>query len=145
VVNAGPLATSEILEAIRTTTPVDNPRRDVSRRQSLAPRQRSSSTQRSDRHVRFDDRRRTYDRPTSSYNRAPQPGPRRATSGSRPQFGQQGASYRRPAAPPQGLLTCTNCGRAHQPGHCPASGKLCRSCGKRNHFAVCCRSRQRSE
>jgi len=37
--------------------------------------------------------------------------------------------------------TCGNCGLNHnRNGHCPAYGKECLSCGKRNHFAKCCRS-----
>jgi len=40
---------------------------------------------------------------------------------------------------------CTNCGRIHAFGNCIAKGKLCRYCGKPNHFAVCCRSKPQRE
>jgi hypothetical protein len=38
---------------------------------------------------------------------------------------------------------CTNCGRKHEARRsaCPAFGKECRSCGKLNHFAQCCKSK----
>lgn len=35
---------------------------------------------------------------------------------------------------------CGNCGRSHAQNNCPARGKTCRKCGKRNHFAAVCRS-----
>ncbi|XP_075733513.1 uncharacterized protein LOC142775690 isoform X1 [Rhipicephalus microplus] len=38
------------------------------------------------------------------------------------------------------MYTCSKCGRTHQPGNCPAFGRTCRKCQKRNHFAICCRS-----
>ncbi|GBM03010.1 hypothetical protein AVEN_14524-1 [Araneus ventricosus] len=34
---------------------------------------------------------------------------------------------------------CQYCGSHHVPGKCPAYGKQCRSCGKRNHFSCACR------
>ena len=38
--------------------------------------------------------------------------------------------------------TCRNCGRNYpHDGHCPATGKICNKCEKRNHFANVCRSR----
>ena len=30
-------------------------------------------------------------------------------------------------------------------GPCPAKGKVCRNCGKRNHFAKVCRSKQQQQ
>lgn len=41
---------------------------------------------------------------------------------------------------------CPNCGRQHdtrKKEQCPAFGKYCRKCKKRNHFAVKCRSKQK--
>ena len=35
---------------------------------------------------------------------------------------------------------CHSCGSRHLPRHCPAFGKWCTACGKRNHFANVCRS-----
>ncbi|PAA55936.1 hypothetical protein BOX15_Mlig012942g1, partial [Macrostomum lignano] len=38
---------------------------------------------------------------------------------------------------------CTRCGRDHGPTTpCPAKGKTCEACGKKNHFRSCCRSQQ---
>ncbi|GBN89636.1 hypothetical protein AVEN_216387-1 [Araneus ventricosus] len=34
---------------------------------------------------------------------------------------------------------CQYCGSHHVPDRCPAYGKQCRSCGKRNHFSRACR------
>lgn len=35
---------------------------------------------------------------------------------------------------------CSKCGyEEHYHGTCPAGGKVCANCGKRNHFARCCR------
>ena len=36
---------------------------------------------------------------------------------------------------------CRNCGLNHPPRQCPAYAKICNNCGKRNHFAKCCRQR----
>ncbi|XP_075739068.1 uncharacterized protein LOC142784530 [Rhipicephalus microplus] len=33
---------------------------------------------------------------------------------------------------------CRNCNKVHAPERCPAYGKTCYTCKKRNHFAVCC-------
>lgn len=38
------------------------------------------------------------------------------------------------------VLNCKYCGKAHQAGMCPAYGKTCSKCNKRNHFAAVCRS-----
>ena len=35
---------------------------------------------------------------------------------------------------------CRYCGFRHQPRRCPAYGKLCNKCGKKNHFMSVCRS-----
>ena len=40
--------------------------------------------------------------------------------------------------------SCQYCGLVHKPRSCPAYGKSCRKCGKRNHFATVCRSTQPS-
>lgn len=34
--------------------------------------------------------------------------------------------------------SCQKCGGSHAPRACPAYGKLCNNCGKRNHYAKCC-------
>ena len=45
---------------------------------------------------------------------------------------------------PRLKFTCGNCGTKHSKGNsCPAEGKLCYICKKRNHFAKCCRSRKK--
>ena len=36
--------------------------------------------------------------------------------------------------------SCKYCGRRHAQGKCPAYGKVCTKCHKRNHFAIVCRS-----
>ncbi|XP_064472560.1 uncharacterized protein K02A2.6-like isoform X1 [Ornithodoros turicata] len=38
---------------------------------------------------------------------------------------------------------CKKCNSNHEPKKCPAYGKVCRKCKKRNHFAVCCKLRQK--
>lgn len=38
------------------------------------------------------------------------------------------------------LPLCGACNRKHYEGQCPAHGRRCRKCNRRNHFAVCCRS-----
>ncbi|XP_067687858.1 uncharacterized protein [Haliotis asinina] len=40
--------------------------------------------------------------------------------------------------------TCGYCGFTHAPRKCPASGKSCDKCGKQNHFARVCRSKNQS-
>ena len=37
---------------------------------------------------------------------------------------------------------CRNCGFVHRSSTCPAHGKTCSKCGKQNHFAKVCRSKQ---
>lgn len=37
--------------------------------------------------------------------------------------------------------TCTFCKTKHQRGKCPAYGKTCNNCKKKNHFSVACRSK----
>ena len=44
------------------------------------------------------------------------------------------------AVRPSRIANCRNCGSKHQPRQCPAYGKTCYKCGKRNHFAAVCRS-----
>lgn len=36
---------------------------------------------------------------------------------------------------------CSKCGSVHPPGKCPAWGKDCLSCGKKNHYARMCKSK----
>ena len=43
----------------------------------------------------------------------------------------------------QQFPSCTHCGKNHPRGQCPAYGQLCRSCGKRNHYARMCRQKKR--
>ena len=35
---------------------------------------------------------------------------------------------------------CKFCGKAHNKGKCPAFGKVCNKCGRKNHFESKCRS-----
>ena len=39
-----------------------------------------------------------------------------------------------------GIRDCMYCGSNHQWRQCPANGKTCKACGKKNHFAKTCRS-----
>lgn len=36
---------------------------------------------------------------------------------------------------------CGKCGRIHLPRQCPAFNEVCKKCGKKNHFAVVCKSK----
>lgn len=36
---------------------------------------------------------------------------------------------------------CRRCGNTHQIGHCPAFGKICNRCSKKNHFAKQCQTK----
>ena len=140
IVDSGPSVSSEILEAIsrleqRVAAPVDTMRRVDTRRRSPAPFGRSPLTSRPS--VRFDDRRQPP--PFNGYRgrdrgRTPPPAP--APS-------QMSAGPLAPRPPSQ--AGCRNCGRVHAANACFAFGKQCHNCGKRNHFAVCCRSARRSE
>nr|XP_037276019.1 uncharacterized protein K02A2.6-like [Rhipicephalus microplus] len=38
---------------------------------------------------------------------------------------------------------CQNCNKVHAPERCPAYGKTCYACKKRNHFAACCNNARR--
>ncbi|XP_049527323.1 uncharacterized protein K02A2.6-like [Dermacentor silvarum] len=38
---------------------------------------------------------------------------------------------------------CRNCNKVHAPERCPAYGKTCYACKKRNHFAACCNNARR--
>ncbi|CAG2201421.1 unnamed protein product [Mytilus edulis] len=40
---------------------------------------------------------------------------------------------------------CKNCGRTHGKRNCPAFGKECHSCNKKNHFAKYCMSKQKKK
>lgn len=39
------------------------------------------------------------------------------------------------------LRRCGKCARSHEASNCPAKGRTCKKCGKRNHFAVACRTK----
>ncbi|GFV48886.1 uncharacterized protein TNCV_1342951 [Trichonephila clavipes] len=39
---------------------------------------------------------------------------------------------------PKTQYNCKNCGRKRKPRECPASGKICAWCKKKNHFAAKC-------
>jgi len=41
--------------------------------------------------------------------------------------------------------SCNNCGKQHLRNKCPAHGKLCRKCGKANHWQSVCRSSKRRQ
>ena len=45
------------------------------------------------------------------------------------------------------MVDCKYCGLSHEKGKnkCPAFGKTCRSCGKKNHYAKVCNSRSNSD
>ena len=40
------------------------------------------------------------------------------------------------------IHNCSFCGGAHARGRCPAFGKICKKCGKINHFEMVCRSKK---
>ena len=40
---------------------------------------------------------------------------------------------------------CKHCGYNHARSKCPAFGKTCAKCGKRNHFAAMCKSQDQQE
>ena len=40
------------------------------------------------------------------------------------------------------LKICGKCGYKHEPSKCPAFGKVCKNCNKRNHFAKKCKSKK---
>ena len=44
-----------------------------------------------------------------------------------------------------GIRDCKYCGTNHQHRQCPAHGKTCKSCGRKNHFAKKCRSKGQSQ
>ena len=39
---------------------------------------------------------------------------------------------------------CKFCGKSHDKGQCPAYGKICNNCGRKNHFESKCQSASRS-
>lgn len=39
------------------------------------------------------------------------------------------------------VINCRYCGRKHKPRQCPAFGKICSKCLKKNHFSVVCKSK----
>ena len=40
---------------------------------------------------------------------------------------------------------CRFCGKSHDKGQCPAYGKICNICGRKNHFESKCQSASRSK
>ncbi|XP_012941040.1 uncharacterized protein K02A2.6-like [Aplysia californica] len=54
------------------------------------------------------------------------------------------SQHRGSHASPSTFSNCSNCGRGHVQNNCPARGKTCRKCGKRNHFATVCHSSSRN-
>lgn len=52
---------------------------------------------------------------------------------------QAGRGRGRKGATPQ---PCDRCGRSHPEGQCPARGKVCHGCKKKNHFSRMCRRAQ---
>jgi len=53
---------------------------------------------------------------------------------------QQQQQQQQQGAPNTDSPKCHYCGRQHQPRRCPAYGQICKSCGKKNHFASVCAS-----
>ena len=132
------MANAEILEAIsRLEQRVANSVSDPSRVRFT----RSPSSARRDARQLLNNQ----DRPPTP--RQPSPAPQRAWSSPSPApaTATPTAPQRNTTPAQQPLRGCSNCARVHQFGQCIARGKICRKCGKMNHFAVCCRSRQRTE
>ncbi|GFO05737.1 hypothetical protein PoB_003224200 [Plakobranchus ocellatus] len=48
-------------------------------------------------------------------------------------------------APEPNKSICKQCGSEHRPRQCPAYGKTCHKCKRKNHFATVCRSRQKNK
>ena len=42
------------------------------------------------------------------------------------------------------VYSCGYCGESHGRGSCPAYGKICKQCGRKNHYAKVCRSARRT-
>ncbi|GBN94349.1 Uncharacterized protein K02A2.6 [Araneus ventricosus] len=58
----------------------------------------------------------------------------------KPRATGQANKFRQPAKRQESSgRKCHYCGSHHVPGRCPAYGKQCRSCGKRNHFSRVCK------
>lgn len=54
------------------------------------------------------------------------------------------AGKREPRKQPQPERgNCERCGLRHAPRQCPAFGKDCRKCGRKNHFAKCCSTKKK--
>ena len=58
-------------------------------------------------------------------------------------FTQRDRSQRKSAGSQED--SCNSCGRNHRPRQCPAFGRTCSKCKKRNHFAAVCRSSNPSQ
>jgi len=158
VVDTGSLVNSEILEAItrlerQVANNVNDNRRVTFNPSPLTVYPRSPTL------PRRDERRGNVNGVRSPPYNQRGPPPRRANSpgrtlGTPQQLRQQtfmqppmSSAQRlpRPPATPGCIVSCRNCGRNHAIGACFARGKNCNNCGKPNHFAVSCRSRQQRE
>ena len=42
------------------------------------------------------------------------------------------------------VYSCGYCGESYNRGSCPAYGKICKQCGRKNHYAKVCRSVRRT-
>ncbi|KAK7584247.1 hypothetical protein V9T40_008790 [Parthenolecanium corni] len=51
----------------------------------------------------------------------------------------------KPSSDPPKNYNCKNCGSSHPWRQCPAFNQICKSCGKRNHLASVCKSKQQSK
>ena len=43
------------------------------------------------------------------------------------------------------IQNCKYCSYTHNRGSCPAYGKVCNVCQKKNHFSMCCSKRNKTE
>ena len=154
---AGPSISSEILDAINrlerrtgaALTRRDAPPSRTALRRAPPPPATPRSRRWTPRRVHFDDgppRRPFGDSPRRYAPRgggwSPSPRPSSDQMPTSSTTVSSSTSLPRVQAPsPSPTATgCTNYGRIHAFGDCIAFGKFCRACGKRNHFAVCCRS-----
>ena len=151
VTDSAPSFNTEILDAIsrleqRVTNSINNDRdnRRVTFNRSPSQPRRDTRRYRDDDNTarRSPTPRRSWGRPAPT---TPPPAARyqqQTTPGFVPRYQQpmMPTTTQQPVQP-----GCTRCGRLHLPGNCVARGKLCRNCGKMNHFAICCRARQRLE
>jgi len=171
VVEMPSTTTSELMEAIkrieqRVACPLPPaPRSPSPYRRNRRQQQPSTLTGR--RQVHFADERPSFNTPSSFGVRPPilhtgsmpeptwygdptrPPGPPRNDWAQRPAptMSRRGWSQQRPydSSTSGCTVPCNRCGRVHVNNTCIALGKVCRACGKMNHFAVCCRTRQQMD